>query len=405
MPVKPGARDRLHRLEAITDAALGRLELEPLLRTLLERVRELFDVDTATVLRHDEAAGQLTAIASAGIEEEVFQGVRVPVGAGFAGRVAAQQAPVLIDHVDESTVINALLWERGLKVLLGVPMLARDELVGVLHIGSTVERAFDADDIELLQVAAARLALTMVAEGAGEDRAAAAALQRSLLPARIASVPGLDFASRYVPGADFAVGGDWYDVFPLPGDRLGIVMGDVAGHGLGAAVVMGRLRSALRAYALDAASPAEALAKLSRKMNHFEKGIMATVAYAVVPPDRETLVLSLAGHPPPVLATPGSPARLLDVPPDLPVGLGLPPADRRDTVVALPPECTLGFYTDGLVERRNADLDDGLRALTTAMTTGDPEAVCARVMAALVGSNPAQDDVALLVATKRPVRP
>src|SRR5262249_37319840 len=150
----------------------------------LERIRELFDVDTATVLRYDEAAGQLTAIASAGIEEEVFQGVRVPVGAGFAGRVAAHRAPLVIDHVDESTVINALLWERGLKIVLGVPMVARDELVGVLHIGSTVERAFDSDDIELLQVAAARLALTMAAETAVEDRAAATALQRSLLPAR-----------------------------------------------------------------------------------------------------------------------------------------------------------------------------------------------------------------------------
>src|SRR5215470_14334225 len=119
MSGKPGVRDRLQRLEALTDATLGRLELEPLLHTMLERVRELFGVDTATVLRHDAAAGQLAAIASAGIEEEVFQGVRVPVGAGFAGRVAAQRTPVLIDHVDSSTVVNALLWERGLKVLLG----------------------------------------------------------------------------------------------------------------------------------------------------------------------------------------------------------------------------------------------------------------------------------------------
>ncbi|QRP50165.1 PP2C family protein-serine/threonine phosphatase [Amycolatopsis sp. FDAARGOS 1241] len=402
MSVKPGLRDRLQRLEAFTDATLGRLELENLLHTMLERVRDLFGVDTATVLRHDAAAGQLTAIASAGIEEEVFQGVRVPVGAGFAGRVAAQRTPVVIDHVDESTVVNALLWERGLKVLLGVPMLARDELVGVLHIGSTTVRAFDEDDIELLQVAASQLALTLRAETANEDRAAATALQRSLLPVRIPSVPGVDFAARYVPGADTAVGGDWYDVFPLPGDRIGIVMGDVAGHGLGAAVVMGRLRSALRAYALDAMSPAEALGKLSRKINHFEQGIMATVAYGIVPPGRKTITLSLAGHPPPVLAAPGAPARLLDVRPDLPVGLGLPPSARHDTEVTLPPGCALAFYTDGLVERRDADLDDRFRRLTDAMTTGDPDTVCAYVMAALVGSTPAHDDVALLVATRRP---
>ncbi|WP_326837459.1 GAF domain-containing SpoIIE family protein phosphatase [Amycolatopsis rhabdoformis] len=400
MPVDSTTRDQLRRLDALTGSALGRQELKPLLDTMLERVRELFGVDTATVLRHDEAAGRLIAIASAGIEEEVFQDVRVPVGAGFAGRVARERQPVLIDHVDSSTVVNPLLWEHGLTVLLGVPMLVHDELEGVLHIGSTTARTFDAEEIELLRMVADRLALAIRAETASADRSAAAALQRSLLPVRIPSVTGMDFASRYVPGAEKAVGGDWYDVFSLPGNQVGIVMGDVAGHGLAAAVVMGRLRSALRAYALDTTSPAESLGKLSRKVNHFEQGIMATVAYGIVAPDRETVLLSLAGHPPPVLAAPGAPARLVDVGPDLPVGLGLPPSDRHDTEVALPPGASLAFYTDGLIERRDAPLDDGFAKLTAAMTTGDPDTVCARVMSALVGTAPARDDVALLIAAR-----
>ncbi|WP_328608578.1 SpoIIE family protein phosphatase [Amycolatopsis sp. NBC_00345] len=402
MPLDPRAQARLRRLEAITDAALGHLELERLLHTMLERVRELFGIETATVLAYDHEARQLTAIAATGIEEEVFQGVRVPLGAGFAGRVAASREPVVVNRGDGSPVVNALLWERGLVSLLGVPMLAGDELVGVLHIGSTVARVFGPDDIDLLRLAASRLALAMRVEVASEDRAAASALQRSLLPARLPEVPGLEFAARYVPGSGTAVGGDWYDLFPLPGDRLGVVMGDVAGHGLGAAVVMGRLRSALRAYALESGSPAEVLGKLSRKANHFEHGVMATIAYGIVEPGRDRLVLSLAGHPPPVLAVPGRPAELVDVPPDVPVGLGLSTSGRRDTVVELPPGSLLVLYTDGLVERRGEDLDDGLRRLVGAVTTGAPESACARVMAALIGATAAEDDVALLAVSRTP---
>ncbi|MGW4488343.1 PP2C family protein-serine/threonine phosphatase [Amycolatopsis sp. NPDC004368] len=405
MPLDSTTRDQLHLLELMSGEAVDRSELKPVLDAMLQRVRDLFGVDTATVLRHDAAAGQLIAIASAGIEEEVFQGVRVPVGAGFAGRVAQRREPVLIDHVDSSTVVNPLLWEHGLTVLLGVPMLVRDNLEGVLHIGSTTARTFGRDEIDLLRLVADRLAVALRAETANADRAAATALQRSLLPVSIPSVDGMDFGSRYVPGAATAVGGDWYDVFPLPDDRVGIVMGDVAGHGLAAAVVMGRLRSALRAYTLDTLSPAEALGKLSRKVNHFEQGIMATVAYGIVAPDRRSIVLSLAGHPPPVLAAPGEPARLVDVQPDLPVGLGLPASDRHDTEVALPPGSSLAFYTDGLIERRDATLDDGFRKLTAAMTTGNPDTACAQVMSALVGAAPARDDVALLIAARAPETP
>ncbi|HEY2063927.1 MAG TPA: GAF domain-containing SpoIIE family protein phosphatase [Amycolatopsis sp.] len=400
MSPDPRARARLSRLEALTDAALGHLELGKLLHTMLERVRELLGADTAAVLAYDDEARQLTAIAAAGIEEEVFQGVRVPLGAGFAGRVAASREPVVIRRGDGSPVVNTLLWERGLVTILGVPMLVGDELVGVLHVGSAEARVFGPDDIDLLRLAASRLALAMRVEVASADRAAASALQRSLLPTRLPAVPGLEFAARYVPGSGTAVGGDWYDLFPLPGDRLGVVMGDVAGHGLGAAVVMGRLRSALRAYALESDSPAEVLSKLSRKANHFEHGVMATVAYGIVGPGHDRLVLSLAGHPPPVLAEPGCPARLVDVPPDVPVGLGLATSGRRDTVIGLPPGSLLALYTDGLVERRGEIFDEGLRRLVGAVTTGAPEAVCARVMSALVGTTAAEDDVALLAVSR-----
>ncbi|MFD5090497.1 PP2C family protein-serine/threonine phosphatase [Amycolatopsis thailandensis] len=400
MPETPTAEDRLQVLEALTDAALGHLDQDKVMATILARVRELLGVDTATVLRHDQAARQLQAIAASGIEEEVYQDVRVAIGAGFAGRVAAQRRPVIIDHVDETTVVNSLLWERGLRTLLGVPMLAGDELVGVLHVGSLTSREFSESDVELLKLVAARLALAVQIDLSTTDRAAAAALQRSLLPGRLPAVAGMEFSARYVPGTEPGVGGDWYDLFPLPGDRLGMVMGDVAGHGLNAAVIMGRLRSALRAYALETEDPAEVLSKLDRKVQHFEPGALATVVYGLVPASGDRVAISLAGHLPPVLAAPGLPSAFVDVPVDPPIGVTGP--RRRTTDVELPPGGVLAFYTDGLVERRDHLIDVGLRRLTDVVTPDQPGVVCARVMAALVGATPAQDDIALLVARRDP---
>jgi serine phosphatase RsbU (regulator of sigma subunit) len=402
VPSRPEAVNQLPLLEAILGASAHRFEVTEPLREILIRVREVLKVDTATVLRYDARAGQLVAMAAAGLEEEVYQGVRVAIGSGFAGQVAARREPVILDRVDETTVVNPLLWEYGLHVLLGVPLLAGSELVGVLHVGSIADRHFTHLEIGVLQLLAERLALSMQTEVLSENRVATMALQRSLLPGRLPRVSGLEFAARYIPGADAALGGDWYDVFPLPDDRLGIVMGDVAGHGLEAAVIMGRLRSALRAYALDCEDPAEVLGKLDRKANHFEHGVMATVAYGVVDVARESLALSLAGHPPPVLAVPGEAGRLVPAPPDPPIGVAFSVARRRVTKVGLPPGAVLAFYTDGLVERRDEDLDDRLHKLETAVEAGWPERVSSRIMTALIGARPARDDVALLIVRRLP---
>ncbi|QKV74314.1 PP2C family protein-serine/threonine phosphatase [Amycolatopsis sp. Hca4] len=390
------AQHRLQQLESIIGAPASHLGLAETLAETLQRLCEVMEVDTATVLRYQPSGRQLVAFAAAGIEEEVHQGVRVPVGSGFAGRVALERAPVILDHVDETTVVNSLLWERGLRSMLGVPMLAGSELVGVLHVGSVTPRPFGEPDVATMQLLADRLAVAIQVESQEENRTATMALQRSLLPSSLPDVTGLAFGARYVPGAETGIGGDWYDLFTLPGDRLGVVMGDVSGHGLDAAVIMGRLRSALRAYALDSESPAEVLAKLDRKANHFEHGAMATVAYGIIGPDRETLTLSLAGHLPPVLALAGEPARLADAPPDPPIGLTIGVPERRTTVVELPHEAVLLLYTDGLVERRDRPVDVGMAQLAATVRAGDPDRLCAQVMAAMIGNRAAQDDVALL---------
>lgn len=396
MTTRGGAEDRLRKIEAVTDSALAHLSTETLLSELLVRVRELLQADTATVLLLDSSAQQLVAVAAVGIEEEVRQGVRVPVGRGFAGRVAAQQQPVVIDRVDNTTVVNPLLWEHGLKVLMGAPMVADGRLIGVLHVGVVTPRRFTADDIQLLQMVADRIALAAQNQVSAVERTAAAALQHSLLPAVLPTISGLRFAARYVPGTDTGVGGDWYDVFRLPGDRIGIVMGDVVGHGFPAAVIMGRLRSALRAYALDIEDPGEVLLKLDRKATHFEYGAMATVSYAIVDQRRERVTLALAGHLPPVLAKSGSAAMLTRPPVGPPIGFPHPDRRYRSSVLTLTPGAVLFFYTDGLVERRDSTIDAGLQRLCQTVSATDPETVCASVMAALVGTQPVRDDIAVL---------
>ena len=388
--------DRLRRIESVTDAALTHLDVPDLLAELLERVREILDVDTAAVLLLDEATGDLVASAASGIEEEVRQGVRIPMGQGFAGRIAAEVTPVVIDDVDHSEVLNPILRERGIKTLVGVPLVVESRVIGVLHVGSVTPRRFGPDDVEFVQMVGDRVALAIEARRSNVERAAAVALQRSLIPDRLPGIPGLELAGRYLPAGAGGVGGDWYDVFVLPTGRVGVVMGDVLGRGLRAAVVMGRLRSALRAYALEATEPGEVLERLDRKLQHFEAGQMTTVLYATLDPDLATLSLSSAGHPLPVMSLPESDvvAVAAEVDPPLGVDTGV---RRRTTTLDLPPGAVLALFTDGLVERRGESVTARLDRLRGAVRDGSAEQRCANAIHTMLGGDEPADDVALLV--------
>jgi GAF domain-containing protein len=155
------ARRRIEQVQSLTDVALAYLEVDELLSVLLPRIREILSVDTCAVLLLDEERGELAARAAVGIEEEVEQGVRIPLGRGFAGTVAAERRPVILDDVDHADVLNPLLREKGIKSLLGVPLLVRGEAIGVLHIGTLEPRAFGSEDVELLQIAADRAAIAI----------------------------------------------------------------------------------------------------------------------------------------------------------------------------------------------------------------------------------------------------
>ena len=286
MAMPPEWAERLRDIQSITDAALSMLDPQALLDALVDRAKEALQADTAAILLLDRQARQLVATAASGLEEEVQQGVRIPVGKGFAGRIAAQGRPVILDEVDHTKVINPILLEKGIRSLMGAPLLAEGKAIGVLHVGTLSSRTFTDQDMDLLQLAADRAAVAVQALTAQLDRAATSALQLSLLPSALPRAGGLEMAARYVPGTG-QVGGDWYDVFPLPTGEVYAVIGDVAGTGLEAAVIMGRTRSSLQSYALETADPAEVLDRLDRKMRHFEPDAMATVLCAVVSPSHD----------------------------------------------------------------------------------------------------------------------
>jgi K+-sensing histidine kinase KdpD len=153
--------EHVRRLQSVTDAALAHLRLDELLAALLERTQQILDVDTCAILLIDENTNELVARAALGLEEEVEQGVRVPVGGGFAGRIAAEKQPVILDDVDHAYVLNPLLREKGVKSMLGVPLVVEGEVRGVLHVGSLRARAFDEEEVDLLQLVGDRVALAI----------------------------------------------------------------------------------------------------------------------------------------------------------------------------------------------------------------------------------------------------
>jgi signal transduction histidine kinase len=155
------ARQRVEHVQAVTDAALAHLGLDDLFAVLLPRIRDILGADTCAVLLLDEDSNELVARAAVGIEEEVEQGVRIPVGGGFAGRVAAQRRPVILDDVDHADVLNPILREKGIKSMLGVPLVVGGDSLGVIHVGTLVHRRFTGDDVELLTLVADRLALAI----------------------------------------------------------------------------------------------------------------------------------------------------------------------------------------------------------------------------------------------------
>ncbi|HEX2054664.1 MAG TPA: SpoIIE family protein phosphatase [Actinomycetota bacterium] len=395
-PASSESAEHLRRVQTLTDAALAHLTVESLLDELLTRIRQLLRADTAAVLLLDEPNAELVATAAKGIEEEVEQGVRLPVGGGFAGKIAATGKPVILDRVDHGKVLNPLLLKRGIRSMLGVPLVVGGRVTGVLHVGTLVPRKFTSSDIELLQLVADRLALAVRARSEQEHRVIAQTLQRSLLPDRFPHVEGVAIAGHYSPARGGMVGGDWYDVFLIGLDQLCVVVGDIAGHGAPAAIAMARLRNAVRAMVFLDEAPAKTLSRLNDFLMHFDPGVMATMLLGIISPDG-TMRYANAGHMPPVYVDGHGKGQVIEGSAEPPLG-GVDFINYRERLLNLEPRSRLVLYTDGLVERRGRPLEVGLEALRAAAETDwtTLETLKHRVLEGGAGADQNDDDLAIL---------
>jgi len=390
--------DQVRVLYRLSDPALSELGLDEFLDELLVRVRDALSVDTVAILLMDEEGQQLVARAANGIEEEVEQGVRIPLGLGFAGRIAAERAAIFIADVDHADILNPILREKGIRSLLGVPLIVEGDLIGVLHVGSLHPRTFGESDLAVLQVAAVRAApgieRARLFSALEQEHRVAILLQRSLLPKRLAQIVGVTAAARYLPATD-EVGGDWYDVFELPRGRVGVAIGDVVGHGLRAATLMGQLRTALHAYAIEDRGPGSTLEFVDRFIQAMPDDAMATAAYAVLDPLDGTIRVASAGHLPPVIVG-ESGGRLLEVTPATPLGAFSYGAYREHEMVLRPGE-TLIFYTDGLIERPEVPLERSIDEFVDRVSGAtSAEDACRLAVANLVAAEKLRDDAAVV---------
>ncbi|MFF8594141.1 SpoIIE family protein phosphatase [Streptomyces sp. NPDC015220] len=319
--------------------------------------------------------------------------------------------PVLVARVEDedlsciarSPEAAVLLGRAGVHSYLAVPLTARGEVLGALDLKRTRNpHPFSEDDVLLARELAARAAVQIDnARWYQNARDTALTLQRSLLPRHPSVTGGLEVASRYQPaGSTVEVGGDWFDVIPLEGDKTALVVGDVMGSGIGAAATMGRLRTATKALASLDLDPARLLEHLDRITDGLDQAI-ATCLYAVHDPHLRQCRFANAGHLPPARIRPGRPPELLDLPTGVPLGVG--GVAFSTTTVGLEPGDQLVLYTDGLVETRRHPLDERLDTLLSLLD--DPrrplEELCDLLLRKLHQPDN-HDDVALLVARAQP---
>jgi PAS domain S-box-containing protein len=319
-----------------------------------------------------------------------------------------------MDRVARQTPDRAERMRRyGFHSVLAVPMRARGITLGV----ATFSRhrrpePFEQDDLLLGEEITARAAVCIDnARRYTRERRTSLTLQSSLLPQRLPPQAAVDVASRYLPASTQAgVGGDWFDVIPLSGARVALVVGDVVGHGIQASATMGRLRTAVRTLADVDLPPDELLTHLDDLVIHLSAeaenaagtigDIGATCLYAVYDPVSRRCTLARAGHPVPAVTTPDGAVEFPDVPSGPPLGLGGLPFEAAE--IELPEGSLLTLYTDGLVEARGRDIDEGLDALreVLARPASSLESTCDTVLRTLLPDR-AADDVALLMARTR----
>lgn len=391
------------KLQQVTEAALMHLELDELLDLLVERVSEVFGADVVRILLRDHEDEELFTVgAAAGLELE--RGTPVEIG-GALDQVVDRGMPVTLQELPPGTGLDPAIEAAEVSSLMASPLAMKGKVAGVVEVGSRGARRFTLEDESLLMLMADRAGLAIEHARAYErELSNVEMLQRSLLPDRLPDLGDIQIEARYLPGGA-AVGGDWYDALPLEGGRVGVAMGDVVGHGIGAAALMGQLRHAMRAYALEGHSPAGVLDRLDRVVRSLDGGQMATLLYMVVEED-SSVTFSSAGHVPPLVISAEGEAEYLESAPNPPLGVFESP-HHREMTAKLEPGSTIVLYTDGLVEERGVSIDQGLEALRLAASQDPchPDELCDRLVDAMLATHPANDDIAVLALRALPTPP
>ena len=277
------AARRISQIQAITDATLTGMAFDELAERLLWKLREILDTDSATLLLLDRSGALLHEHATVGVDTEDHT-TAIPVGAGIAGKIAATVAPLVVTDLSSYEVVRPWL-SRTMRSLIGAPLVYRGRVTGVIHVATRNERAFSVDDVELLELAANRIASALERASLYDGRSAmSAALQRSLLPSSLPEIPGVDLAALYLPFTpDDEIGGDFYDVFPHGEGTWGVVIGDVSGKGPEAAAIMGLAAHSVRVLARYESRPSVGARVAERDAHQGGGGRLRAVLHGVRP--------------------------------------------------------------------------------------------------------------------------
>ncbi|WP_188295454.1 SpoIIE family protein phosphatase [Streptomyces sp. CBMA156] len=329
-----------------------------------------------------------------------------------AAEALRHRTPVFVSTREEFRDGYPEVWEQTSRTGQGswayLPLVASGRAIGVCVVSFDDERELDADERTLLSTLGGLVAQSLArARLHDAEHELAASLQRVMLPRTVPSVPGVTTAVRYLAaGSGLQIGGDWYDVVPLPGGHVGLVIGDVQGHDVHAAGIMGQLRIALRAYAAEGHPPAAVMARASRFLADLDTDHFATCTYAEVNVDYGVIYAVRAGHLDPVVRRTDGTATVVPVAGGLPLGID-PDQEYRVTRFSLDPGETVVLCTDGLVEARGMDLDEGIARLTRTLARPLPDAkeaardpleeLAERIASQAADSSEREDDIALLL--------
>jgi PAS domain S-box-containing protein len=372
---------RTARLQQATSMLAEALTVSQVVQVITEVGRSAIGADRSAVALLDDAKLRLRIVTPSG--ESAGRGREdISVSDPTVLSVAVRESrPFLAENPDSLRLqlgrgeMELFLRHTDERAWVGLPLLAAGAPIGALRFSFTRPREITEEERVFLEALAGQCALAVERALLFErEHRTAETLQRSLLPDSLPQLPGMQLAARYHPATRHVqVGGDWYDAFRLPDDRLAIAVGDVMGKGVLAAAGMGRVRNALRALALNDPRPAAVLSGLDRLFSATEdEEQFTTVAYAVIEPDTGNGVFSNAGHPPPLTVSETESARVSTREPGTPLGW---PSQRQQTNFSISPGNTVVFYSDGLVENRRRGVDAGLDELVGVAADAPPEVV------------------------------